>query len=133
MVPRLNGLNAALGGGDGDWPTDLLSKKSGNIFRVGIFLDFVRLTTRTPHGAYVRGARRNRIDRHGGEIERLATRTVGTVMFANLSVPSSGLTVYLPRAAKQRGNRVQPDFVCFAARACTCARCDPLSGEPVRR
>ena len=42
------------------------------MFRVGIFLDFVWLTTRTPHGAYVRRARRNRIDRHGGEIERLA-------------------------------------------------------------
>ena len=42
---------------------------------MGIFLDFVWLTTRTPHGAYVRRARRNRIDRHGGEIERLATRT----------------------------------------------------------
>ena len=39
---------------------------------MGIFLDFVWLTTRTPHGAYVRRARRNRIDRHGGEIERLA-------------------------------------------------------------
>ena len=38
----------------------LLAKKSGNIFRVGIFLDFVWLTTRTPHGAYVRRARRNR-------------------------------------------------------------------------
>ena len=34
-------------------------KKSGNIFRVGIFLDFVWLTTRTPHGgaSYVRRAR----------------------------------------------------------------------------
>ena len=39
---------------------------------MGIFLDFVRLTTRTPHGAYVRRARRNRIDRHGGGIERPA-------------------------------------------------------------
>ena len=27
-----------------------LTKKSGKIFRVGIFLDFVWLTTRTPHG-----------------------------------------------------------------------------------
>ena len=43
-----------------------LTRKSGNMFRVGIFLDFVWLTTRTPHGAYVRRARRNRIDRHGG-------------------------------------------------------------------
>ena len=51
------------------------SEKSGNIFRVGIFLDFVWLTTRTPHGAYARRARRNRIDPHGGEIERLGTRT----------------------------------------------------------
>ena len=49
-----------------------LTKKSGKMFRVGIFLDFVWLTTRTPHGAYVRRARRNRIDSHGGEIERLA-------------------------------------------------------------
>ena len=48
------------------------AKKSGNIFRVGIFLDFVWLTTRTPRGAYARRARRNRIDRHGGGIERLA-------------------------------------------------------------
>jgi len=48
-----------------------ITKKSGNIFRVGVFLDFVWLTTRTPHGAYVRRARRNRIYRHGGEIERL--------------------------------------------------------------
>ena len=55
------------------------AKKSGNIFRVGIFLDFVWLTTRTPHRAYVRRARRNRIDRHGGGIERLTggTRTTG--------------------------------------------------------
>ena len=55
-------------------------QQSGNVFRVGIFLDFVRrsgttcaraegalgaLTARAegPHGAHVRGARRNRIDR----------------------------------------------------------------------
>ena len=51
-----------------------LTKKSGNVLRVGIFLDFAWLTTRTPHGgaSYVRRAGRNRIDRHGGEIERLA-------------------------------------------------------------
>ena len=53
----------------------LFTKKSGNIFRVGIFLDFVYLTTRTPHGAYVRRARRNRIDPHGGGIERIGRRT----------------------------------------------------------
>ena len=58
----------------------LSTEKSGKIlrvgiFRVGIFLDFVWRTTRTPHGAYVRGARRNRIDPHGGGIERLTTRT----------------------------------------------------------
>ena len=53
----------------------LCTKKSGKMFRVGIFLEFVWLTTRTPHGAYVRRARRNRIDRHWGEIERLAART----------------------------------------------------------
>ena len=50
----------------------IITKKSGDIFRVGIFLDFVRLATRTmhPHGAYVRGAKRNRIDRHWGGVER---------------------------------------------------------------
>ena len=56
-----------------------LTKKSGKIFRVGIFLDFVWLTTRTPHGAYVRRARRNRFDRHGGGIERLALQGGGAV------------------------------------------------------
>jgi len=46
----------------------LLTRKGGNIFRVGIFLGFARLTTRTegPHGACVRRARRNRIGRHWG-------------------------------------------------------------------
>ena len=59
----------------------LVTKKSGSIFRVGIFLDFVWRsgTTRTegPHGgaSCVRGARRNRTDPHGGEIERLVPRT----------------------------------------------------------
>ena len=42
-------------------------KKGGNVFRAGIFLDSVRRsgTTRaeSPHGAHVRGAKRNRIDR----------------------------------------------------------------------
>ena len=58
----------------------LLTKKSGDTFRVGIFLDFVGRsgTARTegPHGgaSYVRGAKRNRIDPHWGGIERLATR-----------------------------------------------------------
>ena len=46
-------------------PKYVITKRSGNIFRVGIFLDFVWLTTRTVHGAYARRARRNRIDRHG--------------------------------------------------------------------
>ena len=55
--------------------TDLPMKQSGNVFRVSIFLDFVRLTTRTPHEAYVRGAKQNRIGPHRDEIERLATRT----------------------------------------------------------
>ena len=42
---------------------DLITTQSGSMFHVGIFLDFVWLTTRTmhPHGAYAQGARRNRI------------------------------------------------------------------------
>ena len=55
-----------------------LPKKSGKIFRVGIFLDFVWLTTRTPHGEYVRRAKRTRIDPPFGGIERLATGTSPT-------------------------------------------------------
>ena len=47
------------------------------MFRVGIFLDFVWLTTRTegPHGAYVRGPDEIGLTPMGGGIERLATRT----------------------------------------------------------
>ena len=47
-----------------------------------MLLDFVKLiyTTRTPHGVYVRGARRNRIDPHGGGIERRTTRTKLTLL-----------------------------------------------------
>ena len=41
-------------------------KMSGDILRVGIFLGFVRLTTRAegPPGAHVQGAKRNGIDPH---------------------------------------------------------------------
>ena len=43
-------------------------KKTGDLFRVGIFLGFVRLTTRTMHPRvgprYVRGAKRNRLSCH---------------------------------------------------------------------
>ena len=40
-------------------------EKGSNVFHVGIFLDFVRLTTRAPHVGpqHVRGAKRNRHDR----------------------------------------------------------------------
>ena len=57
----------------------LLAKKSGNVFRVGIFLDFASSSTRAPHvcvcGAYVQMSGGNRIDLNGGEVERLGTRT----------------------------------------------------------
>ena len=54
---------------------DHIAKQSGNVFRVGIFLDFAGSSTRTggPHGAYVQMSGRNRIDPHGGGIERLVT------------------------------------------------------------
>lgn len=42
--------------------TDLIGSKSGDIFRVGIFLDLADSPTRTRHGAYLRRADRNRID-----------------------------------------------------------------------
>ena len=48
----------------------LRTETGGNVFRVGIFLGFVRRsgTTRTegPHGAHVRRAKRNRIGPHRG-------------------------------------------------------------------
>ena len=60
-------------------PPHLTTRQSGKTFRVGTFLDFVWRsgTTRTmhPRGAYVRGARRNRVDPHVGEILRLGTGT----------------------------------------------------------
>ena len=99
-------------GGQSDGLQLSTTKKSGNMFRVGSFLDFVRLTTRTPHGAYVRGANRNRIDRHWVEIERLTTRTrppscrpqtrCGLSRLANHRRPTTGssyrtLASYLPR------------------------------------
>ena len=58
-------------------PPYLLTKKKRKSFRVGIYPDFVWLTTSTmhPHGAHAQGGKRNRIDRRGGEIERLAART----------------------------------------------------------
>ena len=37
-------------------------------------LDFVALSTRTHHGACVRGAIRNRVDPHRGEFERIVAR-----------------------------------------------------------
>ena len=48
--------------------------RRGNIVRVGVFLDFVSPTTRAPHGVHVRGAERNRVDPHGGGIERVPLR-----------------------------------------------------------
>ena len=64
------------------------TKKSGKTFRVGIFLDFVWLTTRTmhPHGACVRRARRNRIDPHRGGIERLGPRTCSVARLSGVSL-----------------------------------------------
>ena len=66
------------------------SKRSGNIFGVGVFLDFVRRSGATraegPHGARVRRAKRSRVDRHariilpllfrhrGGSVARLEPR-----------------------------------------------------------
>ena len=49
------GSNETLGYGQRALTPGTLTKKSGKFFRVGIFLDFVWLTTRTmhPHGAYV--------------------------------------------------------------------------------
>jgi len=60
-------------------PISKASKKSGNIFRVGIFLDFVRPTPRAPHGAHVRRAKRNRVNRRSP-----------TMFYRSLSGPEKG-------------------------------------------
>ena len=59
----------------------LLTEKSGDSLRVGIFRDFVRLTTRTmhTHGAYAWWAQQSRIGPHWGEAERPTTRTLAAV------------------------------------------------------
>ena len=48
----------------------LIAKKSGNIFRVGIFLDFVWLNAHVEgaHGAYVRGPDENELTPMGVEL-----------------------------------------------------------------
>ena len=86
-MPAIDGAGDASGDASHKDPTTgedqyvtMIGKKSGNVSRVGVFLDFVRLTTRTegplfldfvarrlttraegPHGAHVRRAKRNRI------------------------------------------------------------------------
>ena len=70
---------------------------------MGISLDFVRVTTRTPHGgeSYVRRARRNRFDRHGGETERLrylykqSVLTDVTVACGTTPAPSNAWRCYV--------------------------------------
>ena len=61
----------------GEGGSPLPTKKSGNIFRVGIFLDSVWLTTRTvhPHGAHCGGPDEMELTPHWGGIKLLATRT----------------------------------------------------------
>ena len=78
------GQGAGLGLGDAavrllgkleDIALGLVARKSGDSFRVGIFLGFASESARTPHGVKVQMGGRNRIDPRGGGIERLAART----------------------------------------------------------
>ena len=75
----------------------LLAEKSGNVFRVGIFLDFASSTARAPRGACVRMSGRNRIDRHRGEIERPATRT-STIFLTSQLLKLNQRVHQIPRA-----------------------------------
>ena len=79
-----------------------------------MFLDFVWLTTRTPRGAYVRRARRNRIDPHGGVIERLGTRTGRLV--AKVVVAGNALVVAAGNllGAKKKKQKKQKQGLPFA-------------------
>ena len=69
LVPRL--LSQA---------TRLITQKSRNVLRAGIFRGFIRPSTRTmqPHGAYLQTCGRNRIDPHWGGGGRHAARTASS-------------------------------------------------------
>ena len=51
----------------------LVTEENGNIFRVGILLDFASSSARAPFGAYVRMSGRDRIDPRWSKFEPLAT------------------------------------------------------------
>ena len=83
---------------------------------MGTFLDFVRLTTRTPHEAYVRGAMRSRFNRHWGGIGRLTTRTFFGLAPARaaFSLEDRPDICFLPSALETRSDVI---VTVFAGRA----------------
>ena len=88
--------------------------------RVGIVLDFVwrsgTARTKGPHGAYVRGAKRNRIAPRGGGIERPVTRLT-TPPLCRLGLLSTGLAAALISACVQASDVVYASTcVCVPAR-----------------
>ena len=108
------------------------SRKRAVKFFGWVFSDFVWLTTRTPHGAYVRRARRNRIGRHGGEIERLALQGVtGVSVGMNPSVPP----LNVPDIFRWRDNASDTEVVAlFHKRGYGgCFNCGGGSGHPTLR
>ena len=85
----------------------LHANTSGRIFRVGIVLDFVGLTTRTegPHGAYVREPNKVELTAIWGGIERLARRTMPLQEGGGCIVSSA----YLQGSKVARGSSIAPD------------------------
>ena len=83
------------------------SKKSDNIFRVGVFLDqylvVIRLTTRAPHGAHVRRTRQNRIDRRSGLFYRSLPGTPPTA-----SASTTAASTYSTRSRREPGAQELP-------------------------
>jgi hypothetical protein len=92
----------------------VIAKKSGHLFRVGLFLDFVRRpgTTRAegPHRAHVRGARRNRTDRCSRIISPLSFRYNNT----KITIADADGTRHEPFNSTPDGG--QFDFVWLPAR-----------------
>ena len=94
-------------------------KKKRQCFSGGCsFLDFVRLTTRTPHGVYARRANRDRIDPHRCEVKRLMARTGRTRWPPSAPPAWRGIWAFNHRKKKVQSHVSgdQFDFVCTPAR-----------------
>ena len=113
----------------------MVGRKSGNLLRAGLFLDFVRLTTRAPPWARVRRAIRNRFDRRSRgypigfaavfpagstgtatSIESVLINPSGDVYSVEYEVPAAS-TVAAAAAARRSTGYVMASATPFAQRS----------------